>query len=543
MTKTRDLADLGGGFIQAGTGAVQRTVESKLQDVVSVKDFGAVGDGVTDDTIAVQAAFNSGATSICFPKATSKYAVDEITIPSTVKQVFGPGLIRQRANNTNIFTLTSSLGCIFDGLSFEGSWGSNLTSQPSSTNNAINAISCSNIVVRDCYFTRIGFHAVWLQDCTNCVISGNQIYQCGPAIYTRGAERVTISNNIIDTPITANSVFTIGIALESTDGHAYGINREVTIQGNVVKFYRNAQGIMAHSGSNISIIGNAVRESMLGISVNPYNATDECTRVQIVGNSCESPTTLVGYTGGNDGIICQAGGSTPDITDVVISGNTVVNYNRAENAAGQGGIRVGYTRRVTIADNTITAAQRNGIVLTSTEDGVTITGNVISNIIEGGSTQNGILVLAAARGIISGNYFTDLSGTYGTGINFAVSSLIRVGDNVFVNMTANVTNGQRELAIASKTITATGASVTIDLSGVDTVYFNQASASTITGFTGVVVGKLYKFLFQNGNTTISRSNAYLNGSANQTGTADDVMLVYGRSTTTIAQAAPMSVNG
>jgi hypothetical protein len=27
MTKTRDLADLGGGFIQVGSGAVQRTVE------------------------------------------------------------------------------------------------------------------------------------------------------------------------------------------------------------------------------------------------------------------------------------------------------------------------------------------------------------------------------------------------------------------------------------------------------------------------------------------------------------------------------------
>ena len=48
MTKTRDLADLGGGFIQAGSGAVQRTVESKLQDAVSVKNFGAVGDGVTE---------------------------------------------------------------------------------------------------------------------------------------------------------------------------------------------------------------------------------------------------------------------------------------------------------------------------------------------------------------------------------------------------------------------------------------------------------------------------------------------------------------
>jgi len=68
MTKTRNLADLGGGFIQAGTGAVQRTVESKLQDVVSVKDFGAVGDGVADDTAAIQAAINSPATTILIPQ-------------------------------------------------------------------------------------------------------------------------------------------------------------------------------------------------------------------------------------------------------------------------------------------------------------------------------------------------------------------------------------------------------------------------------------------------------------------------------------------
>ena len=34
-------------FLQNGTGAVATTVQTKLQETVSVKDFGAVGDGVT----------------------------------------------------------------------------------------------------------------------------------------------------------------------------------------------------------------------------------------------------------------------------------------------------------------------------------------------------------------------------------------------------------------------------------------------------------------------------------------------------------------
>jgi hypothetical protein len=56
-------------FLASGSGAVQRTALDKFRETVSVKDFGAKGDGVTDDSVAIQTAINTG-NIVWFPKGT-----------------------------------------------------------------------------------------------------------------------------------------------------------------------------------------------------------------------------------------------------------------------------------------------------------------------------------------------------------------------------------------------------------------------------------------------------------------------------------------
>ena len=89
-------------FTQAGASALARTVDSRLKDVISVKDFGAVGDGTTDDTTAVQAALNyalSVGKHVFVPAG--DYSVTSLSITFTQYTSF---VIRGEGQYRSIFT-------------------------------------------------------------------------------------------------------------------------------------------------------------------------------------------------------------------------------------------------------------------------------------------------------------------------------------------------------------------------------------------------------------------------------------------------------
>jgi hypothetical protein len=91
------LGDALVGFKQSNssgalTSAVGRTVHQKLQESVSVKDFGATGDGTTDDTGAIQAAITAVTASngsVYVPTGT--YNITSLTITSSIT-LYGDGV-------------------------------------------------------------------------------------------------------------------------------------------------------------------------------------------------------------------------------------------------------------------------------------------------------------------------------------------------------------------------------------------------------------------------------------------------------------------
>jgi hypothetical protein len=75
-------------FTASGTGAVTRLITDKAADLISVKDFGAVGDGLTDDTTAIQNALQAH-DSVFLPEGT--YLISATISLTARKSLIGAG--------------------------------------------------------------------------------------------------------------------------------------------------------------------------------------------------------------------------------------------------------------------------------------------------------------------------------------------------------------------------------------------------------------------------------------------------------------------
>lgn len=139
-----NLADATGadwiGYTSVGTiaaPATARSIQDKLRDFVSVKDFGAVGDGITDDTAAFQRAYNALSASRTSPPAlTTNRGVGTIFVPKgkylingtvTIDAAYGLRFVGEgctvsaivtTVDTGNLFSATSYIYLAFEEMGF-----------------------------------------------------------------------------------------------------------------------------------------------------------------------------------------------------------------------------------------------------------------------------------------------------------------------------------------------------------------------------------------------------------------------------------------
>jgi hypothetical protein len=306
------------------TNAVQTTVCEKLADTVSVKDFGAVGDGVTDDTAAIQAAVDSidGATSrvLYFPAGNYRLT-NTVETKSTLTGgavFFGEGGFS--GNGSSIFVDFDGVGFLnisasvqFKNLSFQGiRGGSSVGLRNAKTGNTDDM----DTWVTECTFNNFNTciqHVGRGLLCTDntFAVSDLAIDISWPTGGTEGGGVQALPYGMRKWMIVGNFFHSLGNAIAITGANAEYF-RAATIVGNIMDIGRQFfSGPISFS----TISGNSIQNA----NSTPISISQVCENVIISGNS------IGGYEGTDTGVFTPAGAinfaAGTVIKNVSITGN------------------------------------------------------------------------------------------------------------------------------------------------------------------------------------------------------------------------------
>jgi hypothetical protein len=288
------------GFIQAGTGAVATTVQAKLRQVVSVKDFGATGDGTTDDAAAIQAAFNAS-NDIDFPDGTYLINTGITKNSNNVTVNFGNAILKN-GGATFLFNFgTTSDTPIYEGLKIYGGKFEQVNTATTSNRNYIKVAGLKNYIIRDCYMKNVSNGGIYIEAGTDnglvdaCTVIGATAYSTIRGIWLNGStasdyqsfymDDASLTRNATAFPVYAVKNCRVTNCKIATGSYGiYNMNtRDCVFENNYISDFGGARGITINTYSPRAIIKNNTIVSTVASS--GILVTQASSSVIIDGNS------------------------------------------------------------------------------------------------------------------------------------------------------------------------------------------------------------------------------------------------------------------
>lgn len=265
------------------TGAYNAQVEQYRQDVikleqkvnslfVNVKDFGAVGDGVHDDTVAFNSAMAGGNKTVFIPRGT--YLVtDTVNIESSTI-IECEGTITHKVNTGNYkstFEAHNASNIEIHGVKMVGTGAVN---QAAIISCCILFDNCENVRVCHSEFEEIqSGYVICFKGCDTVYAENNKInkYTRSGIASINGTSNVYYSDNTVIDCVNTTEANTYPIALCGYDSAipvGTAMPKNLNAFGNYIK---NSipwwEGIDAHGGDGIKVIGNTIIGCYIGIAV------------------------------------------------------------------------------------------------------------------------------------------------------------------------------------------------------------------------------------------------------------------------------------